>query len=267
MPIHYARRLIGRSRSPDADRHLGYFLAAMAGAINAVGFGMLGQYTSHMTGMVSTLGERLVGGEGGAAVAAGIAIGAFLAGAACCTMLIRHARHRGLHAEFALPLLLESALILAVALAGRGGTASVRLHAWATISALTFAMGLQNALITKISRGEIRTTHVTGIVTDLGIECGRALSSLREPRPPHAFPGSFPFERARLLAMLLLAFVLGCVAGTFAVQRHGLSTLVPIALAIGAVALVPAFDDLRPRPVPSGQPDAGEAGAQDPGAR
>ena len=266
MPIHYARRLIGRSRSPAGDRHLGCFLAAMAGAINAVGFGVLGQYTSHMTGMVSTFGEQLVGGQGGAAVAAGIAIAAFLAGAACCTILIRHARRRGLHAEFALPLLLEASLILAVVLTNWENAASARTHAWATICALTFAMGLQNALITKISRGEIRTTHVTGIVTDLGIEFGRALSRLGEPRSQHAFPGPFTFDRARLLASLLSAFVLGCVAGTFAVQRFGLSTLAPIALAIGFVALVPAFDDLRPGPASPRDAAPGGAGSEDAGA-
>jgi len=266
MPIHYARRLIGRSRSPDADRHLGCFLAAMAGAINAVGFGVVGQYTSHMTGMVSTFGEHLVGGDGGAALAAGIAIAAFLSGAACCTVMVHHARHRGLHSEFALPLLLESSLIFVVALTGLEDVAFARLHTWATICTLTFAMGLQNALITKISRGEIRTTHVTGIVTDLGIECGRALAKPREPHPHDGFPAPFRFERARLLALLLFAFVLGCVGGTFAVRRCGLSTLFPIALAIGFAALVPALDDLRGRFVTSGVPDPGATASKDPGA-
>jgi len=37
---------------------------------------------------------------------------------------------------------------------------------------LCFIMGLQNAVITKISHAEIRTTHVTGLVTDVGIELG-----------------------------------------------------------------------------------------------
>ena len=247
MPIHYARRLIGRSRSPDGDRHLGCFLAAMAGAINAVGFGVLGQYTSHMTGMVSTFGERLVGGDGAAALAAGIAIAAFLCGAVCCTLMVHQARHRRLHAEFALPLLLESGLILGVALAGWSNAVDTRIHAWATVCVLTFAMGLQNALITKISRGEIRTTHVTGIVTDLGIECGRALARLRDRASRDGTGDSLPLGRVRLLALLLAAFVLGCIAGTFAVPRSGLSTLFPIALAIGVVALVPALDDFRLR--------------------
>ena len=52
-------------------------------------------------------------------------------------------------------------------------------HAVVTVSFTTvllcYLMGLQNALITKISRAEIRTTHVTGLVTDIGIEMGKLI--------------------------------------------------------------------------------------------
>ena len=266
MPIHYARRLTGRARSPDADRHLGCFLAAMAGAINAIGFGVLGQYTSHMTGMVSTFGERLVGGEGPAALAAGLAIAAFLCGAACCTVMIQRARERGLHAEFALPLLLESLLMLALALADLEHGGPERLQAWVAICTLTFAMGLQNALITKISRGEIRTTHVTGIVTDLGIECGRALTRRLGRRAPPGPAGPHSRGRARLLGQLLAAFILGCIVGTVAVRRSGLSTLFPVALAIAVAGLVPVLDDLRPRSRMPADAGAAEALSKDPRA-
>lgn len=260
MPIHYTRRLTGRSRTPAADRHLGCVLAAIAGAINAVGFGVLGHYTSHMTGMASTFSERIIARDKLAALAAGLAIAAFVCGAACCTVMIHHARRRRLHSEFALPLLLESALVLAVALAGAatGGVA-----AWATICTLTFAMGLQNALITKISRGEIRTTHVTGIVTDLGIECGRALARLGGFDSSVRAEGGASGTRARLLAALLAAFVAGCVAGTFAVQHAGRLAFLPAGLALALVALAPAFDDLRRRPAVSGGLDEGRPAPQD----
>lgn len=51
MPINYARRLIGSERSDTANRHLGFALAFVAGAINAGGFLAVQQYTSHMTGI------------------------------------------------------------------------------------------------------------------------------------------------------------------------------------------------------------------------
>ena len=88
MPIHYTRRLTSRSRTPEADRHLGCVLAAIAGAINAVGFGVLGHYTSHMTGMAATFSERVVATDKLAALAAGLAIAAFVCGAACGRRLV-----------------------------------------------------------------------------------------------------------------------------------------------------------------------------------
>jgi len=44
---------------------------------------------------------------------------------------------------------------------------------WVYVAVLCFTMGLQNAIITKISKAQIRTTHVTGMITDIGIELAR----------------------------------------------------------------------------------------------
>jgi uncharacterized membrane protein YoaK (UPF0700 family) len=65
--------------------------------------------------------------------------------------------------------MLEALLLLCFGLLG----ANLEQHRWlfvpATVALLCFAMGLQNAMITEISKAEIRTTHVTGLVTDIGI--------------------------------------------------------------------------------------------------
>ncbi len=63
--------------------------------------------------------------------------------------------------------------------------------------------GLQNAIITKISRAEIRTTHVTGLTTDIGIEIGKALYWNRGHRHLHAVVA----DRSKLR---LLSSLLGC---------------------------------------------------------
>jgi uncharacterized membrane protein YoaK (UPF0700 family) len=236
MPIHYARRLTARSRTPTANAHLGCALAAVAGAVNSIGFGLVHHYTSHMTGMASTLGERVVQGDWRLALASLAAIGAFVCGAACCTLMIRHARQRRLRAAFALPLLVEALLVLAVATCGSDGSIS---RLWLTVGVLTFAMGLQNALITRISRGEIRTTHVTGIVTDLGIEWAHLLSA--------GASRVGKTGRAGILAALLACFIGGTVAGTLGVQWWGRLAFLPEALALAIIAIVPAVDDLRQR--------------------
>ncbi len=47
-------------RTPQAELKLGSVLAFVAGAANAGGFLAVGQYTSHMTGMLSSVADRLV---------------------------------------------------------------------------------------------------------------------------------------------------------------------------------------------------------------
>ena len=63
MPANYARFLVGRERTLAANRQLGFMLAFVAGAINAGGFLAVQQYTSHVTGMVSSAADHLVLGR------------------------------------------------------------------------------------------------------------------------------------------------------------------------------------------------------------
>src|SRR5690606_6136920 len=80
---------------------------------------------------------------------------------------------------FVLPTLLEVAILLMVSLFYN--ITGVKYPAFIAC-ALLFAMGLQNAFVTKISNAVVRTTHLTGLFTDLGIE----LSQLFFPKThPH----------------------------------------------------------------------------------
>ncbi len=60
MPTQYSRYLIGKERTIHADKKLGWTLAFVAGAINAGGFLAVNQYTSHMTGMISSVADDIV---------------------------------------------------------------------------------------------------------------------------------------------------------------------------------------------------------------
>jgi len=217
MPVNYARRLVGVQRTVEANRTLGVLLAAVAGAINAGGFLATHQYTSHMTGIVS--------------------------GAVCCAWLSNYARRNALSSVYALPLLLEAGLILLFGLLGARLAAMQLVLIPYTVALLCFIMGLQNAVVTKLSNAVIRTTHMTGIVTDLGIELGRLLywndPALQTPEV------RADRQRMRVLASLLGAFVGGGIVGALAFKQIGYQFTVPIALTLAAVAAVPLWDDLR----------------------
>ena len=173
MPVHFLRRLTGRTRTRRANRQLGAFLAFVAGAINAGGFLAIKRYTSHMTGIVSSIADDLVLGNLLLAFSGLCALLSFLMGAATTAILINWARNRKMHSEYALSLALEAVLLMVFGFLGANLTSYVAVLFPITVMLLCYIMGLQNAIVTKISAAEIRTTHVTGLVTDLGIELGK----------------------------------------------------------------------------------------------
>ena len=243
MPIGYARRLIGRERSVAANRHLGVALAFVAGAINAGGFLAVQQYTSHMTGIVSAMADGIALGAHDLLWGGLGAVLSFLLGAACSTLMINYSRRRRLHSEYALPLLLEALLLLCFGFLGAALAKITGLFVPLTVMLLCFIMGLQNALITKLSNAEIRTTHITGVITDIGIELGKLLYWNRHHGPE---VGRVVADRQRLwvLSLLALNFFLGGVVGALGFNYLGYIATVPLALFLVLLASVPALDDL-----------------------
>ncbi|HET7863627.1 MAG TPA: YoaK family protein [Burkholderiaceae bacterium] len=244
MPIDYARRLTGRHRSTDTNRHLGFTLAFVAGATNAGAYLAVKQYTSHMTGIVSSMADHLVLGEVELALGALGGLLSFIAGAATSAVLVNYARRRQWHSEFALPLLLEAVLLLCFGLLGAQLAAITGLFVPATVMLLCFMMGLQNAVISKLSNAEIRTTHLTGVITDIGIELGKLFYWNRHT-PPDQRDVLANRDRLRVLASLSLSFFGGGVSGALGFKHVGYSVTIPLALVLVLLAGVPAMDDLR----------------------
>lgn len=242
MPMHYLRALTSPQRTDISNRRLGRSLAFVAGAVNAGGFFAVGQYTSHMTGIVSSLADNAALGEVGLVLAGLASLLAFLLGAAFSAILINWGRRRGAQSQYALPLIVEAALLLCFGLMGARLGASGQISA--IVALLCFVMGLQNAIVTKVSRAEIRTTHVTGLVTDIGIELGKLFfwNSGASAERVVADRG-----KLRLLGSLLAMFLLGGLAGAFGFKYLGFIVTVPLALALLSLAIIPVIDDLRVR--------------------
>ena len=232
-------------RTPRNDLRLGAMLAFVAGATNAGGFFAVGQYTSHMTGIVSGMADHLVLGDARLVLIALAALCSFIAGAMTTAVLVNAGLRRRLHSAYALPLLLEAAALLLFGLWGTNLTEAPPARVPSTVLLLCFLMGVQNAVITKISRAEIRTTHVTGMVTDLGIELGKLVYLNRQA-------GSAPVranrKRMRTQALLIALFFVGGVAGALGFQHAGRAATVPLAALLVLVSWRPVVADLQRTP-------------------
>ena len=243
MPLVFFQNLTARDRTQRTNRQLGYLLAFVAGAVNAGGFLAVQRYTSHMTGIVSSIADDLVLGQLGLAIAGAAFLGAFIAGAATTAILVNWARRRGMHGEFALPVIFEAALLLVFGLLGANLDVLIALFVPTTVLVLCFIMGLQNAIITKISRAEIRTTHMTGVITDLGIELGRLVYWNRSRH--RGEPVRANRDRLWLLATLAAFFFIGGVTGAFAFKAIGYAAVLPVAALLVAISAMPLLRDLR----------------------
>ncbi len=238
------RHLTGLHRTRATNRVLGLLLAFIAGAVNAGGFLVLARYTSHMTGFTSQVADSLVTGDMQVLLGALGAILAFLAGAATAAIQINWGRQYRLRHLYALPLLLEAALMLPFGLMGALTlTWSTPFAVPLTVLLLSFIMGVQNAVASKVSGGKIRTTHMTGNFTDLGIELGKALYWNRfRTEATRVRPN---LDRVRLFGGLIAAFVLGGVAGAAGFKYVGFVCVLPLAALLLWLSLPAYLDDLR----------------------
>ncbi len=239
--------LVGRRRTQLANRQLGGVLAAIAGAINAGGFLAVQRYTSHMTGIVSGVADDLAIGSLALAFAGLVSLSSFIGGAACTALLINWARRHNLHSKYALALMVEAALLLLFGLAGANLESFAHLLVPSTVLLLCFIMGLQNAIITKISGAEIRTTHMTGIATDIGIELGRLVYWNRNEAANSVHVVKANRDKLCIHLAILALFFAGGVAGALAFKAMGFAATIPIACALAVLALPPILIDLRLR--------------------
>ena len=245
MPLLYLRRLSGVERTAASNRQLAVVLAFVAGATNAGGYLAVRQYTSHMSGIVSSMADNTVLGKSELVFAGLGAVVSFLVGASCSAILINWGRRQRLRSQYAFPLLLEAGLLLCFGLVGGTLARERGLFVPMTVMLLCFIMGLQNAIITKVSRAEIRTTHVTGIITDLGIELGKLVYWNRAPADEAGAAVRADREKLRLLAALLAMFFVGGVCGALGFARGGFGTTIPLAVLLLVLAAVPVLDDVR----------------------
>jgi uncharacterized membrane protein YoaK (UPF0700 family) len=204
-----------------------------------------------MSGVISALADNITLGAMRLVLGGMSALLAFILGAACSAFLINWGRRHHAYGQYAFPLIIEAVLLLGFGLAG-GLYGHRALFVCAAVPLLCFIMGLQNAIITKVSRARIRTTHLTGMVTDLGIELGKLVYWNRTPA---ALEVRVVADRAKLflLSSLLGSFFVGALAGAFGFHLMGFVTTIPLAallLLLSGVPMVMTLRSARPSPAP-----------------
>ena len=227
----------GPDRSPRQNRVLAAYLALNGGFVNSAGFVVLGVFTSHVSGNVGKLSDDAARGSSASAIAAAMLVLAFGLGGFWASSILQSPVFQSMPLAYAFALLNESALL----------TAFVRLSPWgrgfelASGVLLGLAMGMQNSLVTQISHARVRTTHLTGVTTDLSIELATWWRwSRHEAGGPHR-----PSPTTALLLLTILAtFIAGAFLGAWAAVKWGREAMLAPAGAV-LLASIYAFDSKR----------------------
>ncbi len=218
-------RHTGQRRHMQHDLRLAVMLCFNAGFINAAGFLAFQVLTTNVTGHAALLAVHAARGELQAALVAAIWLLLFLCGALLSGIIIRMAL-RSASSAYTWPMLVILAIIATVAVGGQAISLLPHARAYLT-GALLLAMGMQNALVTMISGALVRTTHLTGMVTDLGIDLSAIVTR----------SGGNDVQKRVVLRLTIIGFfLLGGLAGGFLqLHWHFAAFYVPVVVVLTAL--------------------------------
>ncbi len=222
-------RYKGSARTLKDNIRIATLLSLVAGMVNVAGFLATQRLTTHVTGHFAFLMDEVYNLHWQNAVVYLLFVLFFLLGAFVSSLMVEYMVQRNSKNIYTLPVVVESAILLAVSLSGALWVAS---HPNVIAFSLLFAMGLQNALVTKISNAVVRTTHLTGLFTDLGIELSQ-LFFYRLPGQRKKLFGSIGLRMA-----IISSFFVGGVLGALLYGQLGFFALsfAAVLLLLGLIA-------------------------------
>ncbi len=182
-------------------------LSFVGGFVNVIGLlGFERQAITHLTGTTTSLAAALAALDYSVALHLTASIGAFVAGTVLSGLLIQDSTLR-LGRRYGVALFLESILLcIAVPLLNHKCPSGLYTAAC--------ACGLQNAMVSTYSGTAIRTTHLSGMFTDLGIYLGHALRGLPVDK-----------RRFKLCLLIISGFLIGGILGAISFWRLNYAAL------------------------------------------
>jgi uncharacterized membrane protein YoaK (UPF0700 family) len=223
----------GSARNEDIDRALAGSLAFVAGAINAAAFYAAGFFAANMTGNVSAASDYLALGNWRSAAFYLLLLAAFVFGSCIAALLLGAGIRRGASRVYGYVLVGEAVLLAGIGVLAPFVSESHR--AAVIVVSLAFLMGLQNAVVTRISGAKVRTTHVSGMATDLGIGIAHLWEGWRGRTTIEKH-----LENRRSMALhatTILAFFGGGVIGVLLYREIGPNMLLVAGAAVAGIAL------------------------------
>jgi uncharacterized membrane protein YoaK (UPF0700 family) len=219
-------RHFGNKRTVAHNLRLAILLCLTAGFVNAAGFLGFSALTTNVTGHAALLAENIALSHWKEACVIAIWMLLFLAGAFCSSLIINRV-DLNQRFSYVIPILLEIIILFFCAFRGLKDCFLYSNEVFA--GSLLFAMGLQNALVSVISGSVVRTTHLTGTFTDLGIDLAQLkIRSITNQQELCA--------RIRLRLTIIFCFIFGALMGAYLFKIvHFIAFIAPIIILVFAL--------------------------------
>ena len=225
----------GKNRTFIHNLRLAVLLSFVAGIVNITGVLSIHTLTTNVTGHFAYFAEEIMKQDYNAAFTFLVLTLFFLFGAFTSNFLAELIAKKYSHLSHVIPISLEMIILSSIGFFGSQSDLSSNEGKWIAFLML-FAMGIQNAMVTKISQSTVRTTHLTGLFTDLGIELSQ-LFFYKKPEENKKLKTSI-FLRLSIIT----CFFIGCVSGGFLYNVLQLKTLF-VAVVFLLIALL--YDYIR----------------------
>ncbi len=223
----------GKSRTLKHNLRLASLLSFVAGIVNVTGLFAIQKLTTNVTGHFAFFADEMVQRNFTQAWVYLLYILSFFLGAFCSNLMVEAMSSRNTRLVNTMPVSIELLILVWVALLS---PATIAQHTNAVACSLLFAMGLQNALVTSLSNAVVRTTHLTGLFTDLGIELSQ-LFFFKKAEQQKKLTASI-----RLRLTIIFFFFLGGMAGGLLYVRYGVLSLF---LAAAVLVMSVVYDSVR----------------------
>ncbi|WP_236938272.1 YoaK family protein [Flavisolibacter tropicus] len=191
-------------------------LSFVAGIVNVSGLFAVQRLTTNVTGHFAFFADEMVNKNFDQAVVYLLFILAFLFGAFFSNLLLEVISKVNERFINTIPVLMEISILAFIAFLH-----PATIHAKVNIVAclLLFSMGLQNALVTSLSNSVVRTTHLTGLFTDLGIELSQLFFYKKEEQQKKLIAS------IKLRLTIIFFFFLGGITGGYGYLVIGIKIL------------------------------------------
>ena len=157
----------GKTRTIKHNLRIASLLSFVAGIVNVAGFLAIQRLTTNVTGHFAFIVEEILKLNFWQSFIYFLYIFFFFLGSFVSNLLVEIISKKNGSLIYVIPTIIESLILFFLAVFGQF---LISQNPNLLACSMLFAMGLQNSLVTTISNSTVRTTHLTGLFTDLGIE-------------------------------------------------------------------------------------------------